>query len=98
MERITVYVSIGNSDDKLSQREWSEFYEETDDLVGFAAAKVHGRWTSAPTDAYQNACWCVELDLDDAENLRKDLPGLAYRYRQDSIAWAVATTDFIAAP
>jgi hypothetical protein len=97
VERITVYVSIGNSDDKLTQNEWAEFYAAVDDLVGFAAARVHGRWVSPATDPWQNACWCVELDADDAENLRKDLPGLAFRYRQVSIAWAEAQTTFIEA-
>lgn len=92
---ITVYISIGNSDDKLSQNEWSQFYEETDELVEFAAHQVHGRWASAPTARWQNACWCVELHDDDADNLKRDLPGLAYRYGQDSIAWAEATTSFI---
>ena len=94
---ITVYVSIGNSDDKLTQLEWHTFHEDVEELVEFAAAKVHGHWLSLPTAAWQNACWCVELHADDADNLKRDLAVVADRWRQDSIAWAEAQTTFIEA-
>lgn len=102
-----VYISIGNSDDKLSQADWSAFVRDVDNYVDFVcdggAATVHGRWFSASDAAYQNACWCVAFVDDDhlgsrAGWLRDNLPALAKTYRQDSIAWAEATTEFIGAP
>ncbi|WP_336214428.1 hypothetical protein [Nonomuraea sp. LPB2021202275-12-8] len=91
----TVYVSIGNSDDKLSQREWADFVRE----VGFALMKYagvqHGFWLSPPHLPWQNACWCVEVAPSMERPLRAELAQWCGAYRQDSIAWAEATTDFI---
>jgi hypothetical protein len=95
------YISIGNSDDKLTQAEWSDFVGQTDAAVR-EYAHVHGAWHSAPDSRWQNACWCVEVSttfkVGPAERgLRATLARLAGRYRQDSIALAlVASTEFIA--
>lgn len=92
-----VYISIGNSDDKLSQREWANFLGSAWQLINTEkGAHVHGEWHSSPTSAYQNACWCVELsDGVTVGRLRAGLRHLAREYRQDSIAWAVASTEFL---
>lgn len=98
-----VYVSIGNSDDKLTQRRWAEFVtcvqQALDGAVAREQATVHGSWRS-PSDApWQNACWCVEFGTESiaVEPLRELLAELAGIYRQDSIAWAeVKETQFLA--
>ena len=36
--RLTVFVAIGNSDDKLSQADWAAFCADMNDLVKQAAA------------------------------------------------------------
>ena len=92
-----VYVSIGNSDDKLTQREWHDFTESVDALLS-SATHTHGVWFSSPHSRWQNACWCVEFEDDYPDVIawaRKRLGELAAEYRQDSIAWAVAQTEFI---
>lgn len=84
-----VYISIGNSDDKLTQREWSDYWGHVGGSVRRWADTVHGEWLSLPSDPYQNACWCVDIDGDKARlMLRPDLEHLARDFRQDSIAWA----------
>jgi hypothetical protein len=102
-----VYISIGNSDDKLTQAEWSEFYRRVDAAVRGGA--VHGAWVSGSASAWQNACWCIEFEptamvvtragdeCTRLEALRAGLARLAGEYNQDSIAWAVADTEFIQA-
>jgi hypothetical protein len=92
---ITVYVSIGNSDDKLSQREWSAFAMETHAEVLHCSAQVHGVWASSPTDQYQNACYCFEILENRTPALKRALGKIATQHKQDSIAWAVAETEFI---
>jgi len=57
-----VYISIGNSDDKLTQAQWHEFVREVDDLL--VTRTVHGRWFAAPDVPWQNACWCIEFEPD----------------------------------
>lgn len=103
----TIYISIGNSDDKLSQSEWSNFVTETDILLTprrpeddphYPVRHRHGNWRSLPDDPYQNACWCIEIDDDEEEStnfLWDELAQLAMVYQQDSITWAEATTEFI---
>lgn len=93
----TVYVSIGNSDDKLPQKRWSEFLFETDVTIREEAEAVHGMWYSRPDSPWQNACWCVEISNTGAEELKLKLAHVAYEFQQDSIAWARAATEFIKA-
>jgi len=92
-----VYVSIGNSDDKLSQVEWSSYVTEMDvtladrsEIPDSPVLRRHGAWLSRSDAPWQNACWCVELeDADDAvKELQGRLRELLSSYRQDSIAWA----------
>ncbi len=93
------YISIGNSDNRLTQMEWGMFYRKVDlTLQGYRqlGGQVHGRWVSPSTDYWQNACWCLEIQEHQAAGLREELRLLAARFRQDSIAWAVATeTQFL---
>jgi hypothetical protein len=98
----TVYVSIGNSDNKLDQYDWSQFLTEVDravsNLAQLQGVTVHGRWYSLPTEPWQNACWCFQADdacTQQVTDLREWLAFLAKQFRQDSIAWAVAETEFI---
>jgi hypothetical protein len=100
----TVYVTIGNSDDKLSQSQWSSFIAAVDRAFEMAAryegSTVHGRWYSLATVPWQNACWCIEFGegIDEiVEQYRAELRRLAGYFSQDSIAWAeVSKTEFLA--
>jgi hypothetical protein len=93
-----VYISIGNSDDKLTQAEWSSFHNGTEGAILSLADKVHGRWLSVPSDPWQNACWCVEVESLKVARLKQSMRNAAALYRQDSIAWAeVLVTEFLGA-
>ena len=92
----TVYVSIGNSDDKLPQKRWAEFVRKVDSAARHYGPDVHGFWLSAADSPYQNACWCVEandhVQWSLAERLtswRAELVALAREFGQDSIKWDV---------
>lgn len=89
-----VYVSIGNSDDKLTQREWHDFVFAVDAVMH--SGRVHGQWYSRADAQWQNACWCVEFSGDVLiEYVKEHLRELAARFQQDSIAWADAKTIFL---
>ena len=90
-----VYISIGNSDDKLTQAEWSAFVKDVDAAVKMYSTSQHGKWMSLPNAPWQNACWCVEVSEGATLFLKDALSTLAAAYRQDSIAYAVADTTFI---
>ena len=95
MPATTVYASIGNSDDKLTQREWADYADQFMHLISGAAEQVHGRWYSSPASPFQNACVCFEIAPAAVDLLQDALTDLRRRYRQDSIAWATAATEFI---
>lgn len=93
---ITVYVSIGNSDDKLSQEDWSLFHGTVHRVL--SRWQLHGAWISESTSPYQNACWCVVLPDSEwtVTNVKQTLKAIASVYRQDSITWAEApVTEFL---
>ena len=91
----TIYVSIGNSDDKLTQKEWNHYCSDVWEALNAYLVKFHGEWFSLPNSIYQNACWCFEIVHNNEGDIREDLRILAGRYQQDSIAWAVADTMLI---
>lgn len=96
LEAVTVYISIGNSDDKLTQQLWAAFYRSVNTQVRRHASAVHGQWVSEPASAWQNACWCIEVHSWQRGLLRGALQECARIYGQDSIAWAeVALTEFL---
>lgn len=91
----TVYISIGNSDNKLSQEDWSCYAQEVDFDIRNEAATVHGEWYSLPNANWQNACWCIEIPEDRIDGLKSELRFRASQYEQESIAWAPANTEFL---
>lgn len=92
---LTVYVSIGNSDDELSQAEWSKFAYEVDMVIRRSAERVHGEWYSPGGAAYQNACWCFEVGMVVSQKLRRELAEAGSRWRQKAVTWAVAEVEFL---
>jgi hypothetical protein len=89
MPDVTVYIGIGNSDDKLSQAEWSRYITDVRLEVKNWQGSVFGEWFSKPDSAYQNACFCAAFDHDHIGGLRMSLVKVRKTYRQDSIAFAV---------
>jgi hypothetical protein len=93
---ITAYVSIGNSDDKLTQARWSQFVSDTSVAVRDYAMAVHGAWLSEPASMFQNACWCLEVEDEDLADFKVALSDTARFYEQDWIALAIVDrTEFL---
>ena len=91
-----IYLSIGNSDDKLSQLDWSKFITRITADVVYLANHIHGVWFSHPTSVWQNACWCLEFDDEATMKVAKETAiSIRRQYRQDSVSWAVAKAEFI---
>jgi hypothetical protein len=94
----TCFVAIGNSDDKLTQAEWSDFWCEVNNgLHGFASHMI-GEWQTAAYAQRQSACWCVHVPEERLADLRDYLSKVAGRFRQDSIALSIADTELITPP
>lgn len=93
----TVYVSIGNTDGRLSLEEWAQFFRETNDLMTGVKFinQVYGVWHSLPGQPYMNACWAVRVSAVNINPLREALRQLAKKFRQESIAFSYAHEDFV---
>lgn len=92
----SILVAIGNSDDKLTQVEWANYYANVNEAIDEAANVVHGRWMSDPTSPWQNASWCFQPLNPEAETeLRRRLALAARAFRQGSIAWTAGMSEFI---
>lgn len=99
MSALTVHVAIGNSDNKLTQRQWFNFHHDTNAAIAAAAIEIYGAWVSPSASPYQNAGWAFRaIDDNYRERLRGWLSELAEQYEQDSIAWNESVTEHIKPP
>jgi hypothetical protein len=111
LDRPIVYLTAGNSDDRLTQCQWAGLIAEMRELLQPEEPgpylpeyefQVVFEGFAAPHGEWQNACWAVLLprfpDTDGAVAwLRRQVAALATRYGQDSISWVQADhTDFLA--
>jgi hypothetical protein len=90
----TIVIQIGNSDNKLTQQEWSRFYNHIHNLVDDYGT-VHFRGTSLPNAPYQNACFVIESESMDG--LKYQLGITAKDFKQKSIALTIGDTEFVEA-
>lgn len=90
----TVVIQIGNSDNKLTQVEWSQFVAYTRDEVQAHSDRIHFDGGCRYDAPWQNACFVSEVFTENQEPLREQLRRLAYKFRQDSIAITVGETTF----
>lgn len=93
---VTVYIGIGNSDNKLTQQEWARFCAGIDGYIRSVATQFLGEWHSLPNAAWQNAEYAAVVPADRMDDVRAVLGRYRDQYRQDSIALAVVDrTEFI---
>lgn len=87
-------ICIGNTDDKLTQMEWANYVEAVSLLITISNYDIYFAGFSNPTKPWQNACWVINVG-DDELYLKKQLSIIARRFRQDSIAVILGTTEFV---
>jgi hypothetical protein len=96
-ELVTFVVLIGNSDDKLSQRDWGRFVFAVVETAELHAESVEFTATSEGSLPWQNACVVFTAGADAEAAVRSRLSAAARDAGQDSIALIVGTTEFVAA-
>ncbi len=92
---MTVVVLIGNSDNKLTQQQYSSFCRQMHDLIIGHAAGLHFSGGSAWADKYQNACWVSDIEDSQLVELEAGITSLREKFRQDSVAVIVGSTQFV---
>jgi len=91
----TVVVQIGNSDDKLTQKEWSNYWHEIDGFLREEASEIHFCGTSAGAAPWQNACWVFSTSGDKVGWLLAAIAIIRENYDQDSAAALVGDVEFV---
>lgn len=92
---ITVTVQIGNSDDKLSQKEWSAYVRDVGMCIRTLCPDVHFFGGSPNWLEWQNVAWVFNSTKEDATALYVELVDIRKKYNQESIAWTQGNTAFI---
>ena len=91
----TITILIGNSDDKLTQKDWATFSRYIESAVKSMSPSVHFNGRSLPDDRWQNAAWVIEIEDDQAARLKEWIREIKAHYKQESVAWIEGTTEMI---
>lgn len=94
-EMMTIAIQIGNSDDKLSQGEWSNYVGQVHDKIREYAREIHFFGGSPNWYAWQNACFVFEIDEVSYISFCSELKFVREFFEQDSIAVIKGGTVFI---
>jgi hypothetical protein len=90
----TVVIQVGNSDDKLTQKEWADFVDEMNGIVtGTLTMHFHG---FCPGNMpWQNACWIGTGEEVAVKRMLDRIKDCRSRFKQDSVAVTLGGTVFI---
>ena len=93
----TVTIQIGNSDDKLTQLQWSNFVDKIDASIAAFKGQPHFSGGSDNAKPWQNYCWVFLLEDDPliTESFHRLLSVIRAKYQQDSVAWTEGKTLFV---
>ena len=89
----TVVIQIGNSDDRLTQREWYNYVHEISEIMTWYERHFVG--FSAPDSPYQNAAWVINVRDDEIDDIVSILESIRVKYNQDSVAVTIGDTRFV---
>ena len=98
---MTIIIQIGNTDNKLTQQDWSRYVGEVKSLIENAVlisdgGEIHGTFYSHSDAPWQNACFVIDMDDEKRKEQMKDrLVDIGDSYLQDSTAWTEGTTEFL---
>lgn len=92
-----MYVTIGNTDGKLSQNEWCHLIVYVEGAIAKNVWMLHGKWFTETSWMRQSACWGFEIFTDDGSvaKLQGALRSLAKSFHQDQIVWAPAEAQML---
>jgi flagellin-like hook-associated protein FlgL len=97
----TIIIQIGNSDNKLTQKEWSEFVDEINNIINLFSDGIHFFGGSNTWSPWQNVAWVFVLketiwfNVPIETTLKNTIHNISVKYKQDSVAWTEGITDFI---
>lgn len=95
MNLTTVCIQIGNSDDKLTQEQWSQYCKDLTELADQFCFATHFAGFSPGGFPWQNFCLAGQISAEAEEAFCASLKELRSRFSQDSAAVLVGETRFV---
>lgn len=89
-----ITVSIGNTDNRLTQDEWSKFVGDTNILI-LNYGKIHFFGGAPNWERWQNVAWLFEIEPAFISNFMSQLSELRKQYKQDSAFFMIADGMFV---
>jgi len=90
-----VSIQAGNSDNKLTQRKWSEFVAYLNKVIENYQTARHFFGGSITWAEWQNVCWVVEIDGEYLDPLKHELKRGRSVYQQDSVCVLAGEAEFV---
>jgi len=79
-------IQIGNSDNNLTQKEWSEYVKAVHDATTEDGVETHFFACSEGSHPWQNACWVIAIRETEIDFMLQAIATIRKKYRQDSVA------------
>ena len=90
----TITLQIGNSDNKLTQVEWSDFVGEIHCLIERdPTSQIHFFGGPQNWECWQNVAWVFVTG--NPMSLCQEVKRIRTKYKQDSAAWTEGSTAFV---
>ena len=79
-------IQIGNSDNKLTQEEWSNYVSAIHGATTVDGIETHFFGSSEGSKPWQNACWVVAIREVEVDAMFKAIAKIRMQFGQDSVA------------
>lgn len=79
-----IVISIGNTDNKLTQMEWSDYVSDVELIIEKMNILKHFFGGSSNWEWWQNAAWILEVHPKDIDVFVKEIKRIREKYKQDS--------------
>ena len=88
-----ICIQIGNTDNKLTQQEWSEYIEAVYGICVYFGV-VHFSGGSSAEKRWQNYCFCVS-DVRNPDRFKNAVSLIRKDFKQDSLTWLQGKVDLV---
>ncbi len=89
----SVVLLSGNSDNKLTQKEWAEFCTQIKLAVEHHSIEIYFMGATNSIEQYQSACWA--FSTKEPNELKLIIKMIREEYKQDSVSWLECEPEFI---
>lgn len=91
----TIVIQIGNTDDKLTQAQWSAFVIAMREAILQHCQAVHFFGGSTNWERWQNCAWVIGCYPPQVPELRAAVTDARKLFNQESAAWTEGNTIFV---